>query len=209
MKPIVVSDVLAVGEVPSPDQMEILAKAGFKSVVNTQPDGEVERFPGSAKLAAEAKRCGLAYAYAPLASRMPGDAELAAFAKALKSLPAPIFGFCYSGARTAAGCALLLTETMEPNAIIAQFEAAGFDLGGLKPWLEDERKRRAPATPTSAKATPANGAAASPQKPVQAPAPAVLMPPPVVPATTATPAPKALEGIVVHARAMGYGGFAM
>jgi len=189
MKPVVVSDILAVGEVPTPEQMEILAKAGFKSVINSQPDGEVDRLPGSAVLGDEARKCGLGYAHAPLASRTPNATELAAFAEALAKLPAPIYGFCYSGARSAAGCALLLTETLEPDAIIAQFAAADFDIASLKPWLVDERKRRTPA----GKRAGGNG-----QRP------AVETPPPA-----AITAPKALEGIVVHARAMGNGGFAM
>jgi sulfide:quinone oxidoreductase len=208
MKPIVVSDVLAVGEVPSPEQMEILAKAGFKSVINNQPDGEVERFPGSAALAAEAKRQGLTYAFAPLTSRTPSEAELAEFARALKSLPAPIYGFCYSGARSAAGCAYLLTEIMEPDAIIAQFADSGFDIGGLKPWLMDERKRRAAPAAKAGNGAAANGAHGGASA-VQgagkiAPAPAVS-----APLAAVVSAPKAVEGIVVHARAMGNGGFAM
>lgn len=185
MKPIVVSDILAVGEVPTPEQMEILAKAGFRSVINNQPDGEVDRLPGSAVLGEAARKCGLGYAHAPLASRTPGAAELAAFSEALARLPGPIYGFCYSGARSAAGCALLLTDTMEPDAIIAQFAAADFDISALRPWLEDERERR---IATGSKRA-GNG--------VETPIPVTIT------------APHAIEGIVVHARAMGNGGFAM
>jgi sulfide:quinone oxidoreductase len=189
MKPVVVSDRLAVGEVPTPEQMEILAKAGFKSVINNQPDGEVDRLPGNAVLGEVARRCGLGYAHAPLASRTPNEGELAAFADALAQLPAPIYGFCYSGARSAAGCALLLTEALEPDAIIAQFAAADFDIAALRPWLEDERKRRAPGGRQT------NGSGRGPAVETRPPA--------------AMTVPKPLEGIVVHARAMGNGGFAM
>jgi uncharacterized protein (TIGR01244 family) len=197
MKPIVVSDILAVGEVPSPEQFEILAKAGFKSVINNQPDGEVDRLPGNAVLAAAAKKHGLAYAYAPLANRTPEPHELEAYSAALHDLAAPVFAFCYSGARSAAGCALLLTETQEPDAIVAQFAEAGHDVSSLKPWLVDERKRRAKPAPKTASNGNGNGAHAAKE------APAVAVPPPAV------TAPKAVEGIVVHARAAGYGGFAM
>ena len=208
MKPIVVSDVLAVGEVPSPEQMEILAKAGFKSIINSQPDGEVDRLPGNVVLAADAKRVGLAYAYAPMANRTPSSTELNVFAEALKKLPAPIYGFCYSGARSAAACAMLLTETMEPDAIIAQFAAADFDVSGLKPWLEDERKRRAPAQAKTNGGSQANGNGKTTMVAAPAPTPVAARPPVAVPPPAVT-APKAVEGIVVHARAMGQGGFAM
>ena len=78
MNPIVVSDILAVGEVPSLEQVEILAKAGLKSILNNQRDGEVERLPGSAAFASEAAKHGLGYAYAPVASRTPTPEELLA-----------------------------------------------------------------------------------------------------------------------------------
>lgn len=141
MKPVVLTDVLAVGEFPTPDQIAILAKAGFKSILNNQPDGEVARFEHDAQVAAEALRHGLVHAYAPLSSRTPPPDELARYAVALNRLPAPVYAFCYSGSRAAAACALLLTSTMEVDAIVRQFDDAGFDLSGIKPWLEDARAR--------------------------------------------------------------------
>ena len=199
MTPIVVSDVLAVGEFPSPEQIEILAKAGFRSILNNQPDGEVDRFPGSAAVAAAASRHGLASAYAPIASRHPSTEELALFAEAMNSLPAPIYAFCYSGSRSAAACAFTLTEAREADAIIAEFDRAGFDIASLKPWLEDERQRRVPAKANGTGNGPAHGAApvagASAQFPLPEPA--------------SLPAASAVQGIVVHARAAGFGGFAM
>ena len=209
MKPIVVSDVLAVGEVPSPEQLDILAKAGFKSVINNQPDGEVERFASSDAMGADAKRLGLGYVYAPIGSRHPSHYELALFRQALKELPAPIYAFCYSGARSAAAAAFVLAGQHEPDAIIKDFGEAGFDISGLKPWLDDERKQRAPIGYSSAlgngngPATPAakietgapavgshNGIGANGARPVVVKAPVV-------------------QGIVVHARAAGFSGFAV
>ena len=198
MKPVVLSDVLAVGEFPTPEQVAILAKAGFKSILNNQPDGEVARFETDADVAAEAKRNGLAHAYAPLSSRTPPPEELQSYARAIASLPAPIYAFCYSGARSAAACALLLSATTDVEAIVKQFADAGFNLAGLVPWLEEERARHLP--PVSA----GEAAAAAPVKVV---------------GTLAAPAPMAVplasEGgalprmIVVQPRAAGYGGFAM
>lgn len=209
MKPIVVSDVLAVGEVPSSEQLDILAKAGFKSVINNQPDGEVARFASSDAMGADAKRLGLGYIYAPIETRHPSHYELALFRQALKDLPAPIYAFCYSGARSAAAAAFVLAGQNEPDAIVRDFAEAGFDISSLKPWLDDERKQRAPigngtahatgkehATPVaknetgaSAVAT-ANGNGSNGARPVAVKAAEV-------------------QGIVVHARAAGFSGFAV
>lgn len=202
MKPVVVSDVLAVGEFPTSDQLAILAKAGFKAILNNQPDGEVARFESAANLEAEAKRLGLAYAYAPLSSRTPPRDQLALYAAALASLPSPIYAFCYSGARSAAGCALLMTGSMEVNAIVKDFGDAGFDLSGLRPWLEDERARRTgmPASEVKVATPPASEAAAAPIAVPKIEAPAVRRPE----KTVGLP-----KMVVVQPRAAGYGGFAM
>ena len=152
MKPIVLSDVLAVGEFPAFEHFEILAKAGFKSIINNQPDGEVDRFPRSEIVAAEAKRVGLACLYIPIVSRVPSVGELVAFAKAIKELPGPIYAFCYSGSRSAAAAAFLMTETSEVADIVGELEQAGFDIRSLAPWLQDERARHVTAA-KNAKAT--------------------------------------------------------
>ncbi len=209
MKPIVVSDVLAIGEMPSLEQIAILAKAGFRSIINNQPDGEVERFPASNIVAEEAKRCGLGHAYAPVASRMPSAHELAHFARALAELPSPIYAFCYSGSRSAAACAMTMTAEKDVDTIVAEFAAAGFDVAALRPWLDDERNRRAPDKRSVGIATSANGSdganskiarnivseAQQQQKPVQVAIPAVAgaamvlsASPPVAPVTSEPPA---------------------
>ena len=192
MTPIVVSDILAVGEVPNAEQIAILARAGFKSVINNQPDGEVDRFPGSAALAADAAKVGLGYVYAPVVNRTPTPEELSAFNRALRDLPSPIYAFCYSGARSAAVAAFAQAEQGEPDDIIREFSQAGFDIQALKPWLDDAHTRKAAisdalASPRAKAETDKDATAAS-QMPAR---------PPVQP------------GIVVHARAAGFSGFAM
>lgn len=157
MKPIVVSDVLAVGEFPTLEQLEILAKAGFKSVINNQPDGEVERFPASTALAAEAERLGLRHAYVPIETRVPEPEALERLAAAVATLPDPIFAFCYSGARSAAACAFLRTETEDVPKIVADFAEGGFDVSALVPWLDEARAHHLAAGRAAANAAGGNG----------------------------------------------------
>lgn len=200
MKPIVVSDILAVGEFPTSEQFDILAKAGFKSVLNNQPDGEVDRFPGSQHVALEAKRCGLAHAYAPIASRTPTSDELDAYADALAALPAPIYAFCYSGERSAAACAFKLAGEKEPKAVIAEFAEAGFDFARLEPWLADEHQRHRGVKDSGANAQDGgNGGTPASMGSV----------PPHAPAIAPMAVKQAVQGIVVHARARGYSSYAM
>jgi len=191
MKPIVVSDILAVGEFPTLDEIVILARAGFKSIINNQPDGEVARFPASAVVAEAARAAGLAHAYAPISSRTPDAAELAAFANALEALPAPIYAFCYSGARSAAAAALLRARACEPDALIREFAEAGIDIRALEPWLcEANARHKGSATGL---APPPD--AASPREPGRP--------------TQSDASSRPLPGIVVYAHPRGAGGFAM
>jgi sulfide:quinone oxidoreductase len=228
MKPVVLTDVLAVGEFPTPDQVAILAKAGFKSILNNQPDGEVARFETDAEVAAEAKRHGLAHAYAPLSSRTPPAEELERYAKAIATLPAPIYGFCYSGSRAAAACAFLLTATTDVDAIMRQFDEAGFDLRGLKPWLEEEQARHAPkraaaqqtvqaaaeappatATPVErAASAPTNGNGPKPMNGTAAHAEGAVAARQAESEPGSQHAAALPHAIVVQPRASGYGGFA-
>lgn len=150
MKPIVVSADVAVGEFPTVEEIAILAKAGFRSIINNQPDGEVERFPADHEIAAIAARDGLEHAYAPLSSRSPNETELLRHAQAIATLPGPIYAFCYSGSRSAAACALVATATMEVDSIIQRFAEAGFDLEGLRGWLLEARQRHVGAASAAA-----------------------------------------------------------
>lgn len=193
MRPVVVSDVLAVGEVPTREQIAILARAGFKSLVNNQPDGEVERMLSSAEIGAECAKVGLAYRYAPLASRTPPEEDLVRFADAIKALPAPIYACCYSGSRSAAGCALVLAREQDAAAVIRNFADAGFDISGLEPWLE------------AGKAGPQAKAAGGANGPLPHANGGGEMVAPGEPAS----APTAYKPIIVLPRASSSGGFAI
>jgi uncharacterized protein (TIGR01244 family) len=156
MVPVALSDIIAVGEVPTAAEVEILAKAGFRSLLNTQPDQEVTRLISSADAATLAQAAGMAYRYLPIASRRPDDASLAAFADAIANMPRPIYACCYSGARTAAAWALAAGPYQEPDQIIDACSKAGFDIGFLRPRLTElSQKPITPAPIAVATGTPA------------------------------------------------------
>jgi sulfide:quinone oxidoreductase len=135
MVPVALSDVIAVGEVPSAEDVEILAKAGFRSMLNTQPDGEVERLMSSADAKALAEKSGMVFQHLPISSRRPDAATLTAFATALNALPKPIYACCYSGARTAAAWAIAAARHQAPADVMASCTAAGYDISFLEKRL--------------------------------------------------------------------------
>ena len=135
MMPVALSDVIAVGEVPTLEQIAILAAAGFRSLLNTQPEGEVARHMSSADCFAACETSGLVYRHIPVESRRPPEPEIQAFTQALAELPKPIYACCYSGSRTAAVWALAATSSRAPDEIIAAGLAAGYDIAFMRDEL--------------------------------------------------------------------------
>jgi uncharacterized protein (TIGR01244 family) len=142
MQPVALNDAIAVGDFPSSEEIAILAKAGFKSLLNSQPDGEVERLMSAAGTADAAIGHGLAYHFLPLESRRPSESQIQAFARAVAALPKPVYAFCYSGSRSAAAWALAQAAFMEAGEIVAACAAAGYDISFMAPQLAERRARR-------------------------------------------------------------------
>ena len=136
MRPVALSDDIAVGEMPAPGQIAILAKAGFRSLLCVQPDGEVARLISAADAAKAAEESGLAYAHVPIESRRLSDAQVAAVADAMAGLPRPIYACCYSGARAAAAWAMAVAPVMQPDAITKACWSAGYDMSALTSDIE-------------------------------------------------------------------------
>ena len=161
MHPIGLSETIAVGEAPTVAEIEILAKAGFRSLINTQPDGELDRQMPSSVSAAEAARQGMAYRTLPVESRYVSAEQATMFAAAMVELPKPIYAYCYSGARAAAAWAMAEAPNQDADALIAACKTADFDIVFLKPQLEARRVKPA-------------GASAAVQKPAATPISAIL-----------------------------------
>ena len=186
MRPVALSDDIAVGEMPSREQIAILAKAGFRSLLNVQPDGEVARLINATDAATEAAAAGLAYAHTPVESRRLSDEQAATFADALARLPRPVYACCYSGARAAAAWATAMAPVMPLAEIAATCASAGYDISALSGDIE----RRHAGLPSVAESQPQS-------VPSDAPVP-----------FTAPSAASAAEKIIFP-RAAGAGGFAV
>ncbi|WP_374282825.1 TIGR01244 family sulfur transferase [Novosphingobium sp.] len=78
-----------------------LAAMGFRTVINSRPDGEEPGQPEAEELAAEAHRLGLTYHHIPVAPSGPTETEARKLRAALTTAPGPVLGFCRSGRRAA------------------------------------------------------------------------------------------------------------
>ena len=80
--------------------IDALAAAGVRTIINNRPDGED---PGQLA-AAEARRIaeahGIAYHHIPITAATLSRADVDAFAAALRDAPAPVVAHCRSGVRS-------------------------------------------------------------------------------------------------------------
>ena len=115
-----------------PAEIEALAAAGVRTLINNRPDDED---PGQLP-AAEAQRLaiahGIAYHHIPVTAASLSRADVAAFAAVLRSAAQPIVAHCRSGTRSTLLWALTrLDEGDDPAALIAQAARQGIDIAAL------------------------------------------------------------------------------
>ncbi len=114
------------------EDIEALAAAGVKTIINNRPDGED---PGQLP-AAEARRLaashGIAYHHIPVTGPTLSRADVDAFAAVLASAPAPIVAHCRSGTRSTLLWALTrLREGEEAQGLVATAARHGIDIAAL------------------------------------------------------------------------------
>ena len=114
------------------DDIEALADAGVRTIVNNRPDDED---PGQLP-AAEARRLaeahGIAYHHIPVTAASLSRADIDAFAAVLGSAPQPVVAHCRSGTRSTLLWALArMREGADPFALVAEAARHGIDIAAL------------------------------------------------------------------------------
>ena len=112
--------------------IDALAQAGVRTIVNNRPDGED---PGQLP-AAEARKLaeahGIAYHHIPVTAASLTKSDVDAFAAAVQAAAAPVVAHCRSGTRSTLLWALTrLREGADPLVLIAEAARHGIDIAGL------------------------------------------------------------------------------
>ena len=112
--------------------IDALAQAGVRTIVNNRPDGED---PGQVP-AAEARRLaeahGIAYHHIPITAASLARADVDAFAAALREAETPVVAHCRSGTRSTLLWALTrMREGADPLGLIAEAARHGIDIASL------------------------------------------------------------------------------
>ena len=118
------------------DELEAVARLGFRTVINNRPDGESFDQPPSAAMAEAARAAGLAYHHQPVISGGLSVEDVLAFRELLATSEGPVLAFCRSGTRCANLWALAQAGNCDPEEVIARAARAGYDLRGLRQILQ-------------------------------------------------------------------------
>jgi sulfide:quinone oxidoreductase len=114
----------------------VQAKAqGIRSIICNRPDGEAAGQSSMQTIRDAAENAGLEFREIPFAPGKQTEEDIAAFASALKELPAPVLAYCRTGTRSTGIWAQASVAQSDVNDIIAQAGQAGFDLSKLRDML--------------------------------------------------------------------------
>jgi len=112
--------------------IDALARAGVRTIINNRPDGED---PGQLP-AAEARRLaeahGIAYHHIPITAATLSRADVDVFAAAMRDAPGPVVAHCRSGTRSTLLWALMrMREGANALSLIAEAAQHGIDIASL------------------------------------------------------------------------------
>ena len=119
------------GRLDAPD-VEALAAAGVRTIVNNRPDGEDRGQLPAAEARRIAESHGLAYHHIPITAATLSRADVDAFATVLRAAAAPVVAHCRSGTRSALLWALVrMREGADPLSLVAEVARHGIDIANL------------------------------------------------------------------------------
>ena len=112
--------------------IDALAAAGVRTIVNNRPDGEDPGQLPAAEARQIAESHGISYHHIPVTAASLSRADVDAFAEVMASGAAPIVAHCRSGTRSTLLWALVrMREGADPFALIAAAARHGIDIAAL------------------------------------------------------------------------------
>jgi uncharacterized protein (TIGR01244 family) len=132
-----IDDTISVAPQISVADVAAIKAAGFVGVINNRPDGESDDQPPGESIRGAALAAGLTYVAIPVTHAGFSFPQVEAMAEVLEEAKGPILAFCRSGTRSCNLWALARAKLGEhPAVLVEKGEAAGYDLGGIRPVLD-------------------------------------------------------------------------
>ncbi|ANI80378.1 bifunctional protein tyrosine phosphatase family protein/NAD(P)/FAD-dependent oxidoreductase [Sphingobium sp. EP60837] len=120
----------------TPEDIDQVASAGVRQIINNRPDGEEPGQPFSADLKAQAEALGIAYRHIPISGGNFDEASVTDFGDALAYADGLTLAFCRTGTRATTLWALSQAGSRPTAAILSAANAAGYDLSQLRGRIE-------------------------------------------------------------------------
>jgi uncharacterized protein (TIGR01244 family) len=134
MKLVEVAPGLSVAAQPTEADIRALAASGVKTLINNRPDGEEPGQLDTATARAAAEAAGMNYIEQPVTGATIDRAAVEHFSNLLEASSGPIVAHCRSGTRcyTLWAAGRVLRDGADPERLIEEAAAKGFDLSGLR-----------------------------------------------------------------------------
>lgn len=133
---------LAVSGQIQPSDVQALAEAGFKVLVNNRPDDEVDDTMDHAVMQQAAAAAGMRYHYLPFHPGQVTPQLISDFGAAISD-QGPVIAYCRSGNRCTVLWALNEAGKLPETEILAQAAQAGYDLSAVQPLIASLASRKA------------------------------------------------------------------
>jgi uncharacterized protein (TIGR01244 family) len=112
--------------------IDALAEAGVRTIINNRPDGEDQGQLPAAEARRIAEAHGIAYHHIPITAATLSRADVDAFAAVLHNAPGPVVAHCRSGTRSVLLWALTrMREGHDALSLVAAAAQHGIDIASL------------------------------------------------------------------------------
>jgi sulfide:quinone oxidoreductase len=130
-----VNDKLSVAPQIAPADVAAIAQMGFSDIVCNRPDGEEPGQPSVQAIATEAKAHGLAFHHLPITGGHFPEETIEQTRTIRQQASGRVLAYCRSGTRSITLDSIANPDGRDADERMAQAEAAGYDLSGVRPLL--------------------------------------------------------------------------
>ena len=124
-----------------PSDLPAIKEAGYMTVIDNRPDGEIPENLRSGRMRMEAEALGLRFIDNPVTPGMFTDEVIETQRRATEASEGPVFAYCASGNRSSCVWALMNAGNQPVDELIATPARYGYNLKPLVPMIEAKAGR--------------------------------------------------------------------
>lgn len=122
----------------TPEDLPAIKAAGYVTLIDNRPDGEIPPNLHADEMRAAAESLGLAFIANPVVGGAITEDNVTTQREALSTSPGPVFAYCASGNRSSVVWALAQAGERPADELIGIPAQYGYSLEWLRPVLESE-----------------------------------------------------------------------